>query len=197
MSVKKILENRVSASSFLSKEVKDRQVVTILNAGCLAPNAIGLEAWNFYVITDDKSKLQKAFNRHELINQSAFCVIITAPTIECFKQERVIYQKRLAKKGIELEKATFYIDVIIKQKNVNYLREQTIFAANSMILQAEELGIQSTILGGYNTTDIASVIGVDESRHQICSVIAFGYADNLSSNSRNIRDFKEVVAYVD
>ncbi len=198
MSVKKAIASRTSTRDFIKgREIKPKQLESILVAGQLAPNGMGLEAWHFYVFDEqNKDELMYACSSQEMIGDSSVCIIITAPTEYEFKHNRAFYARHLVKKGVSEAKADFYINAVIERGATNYLREQSFFAASQMVLQAEELGIDSCIVGGYNRHAVEEVIGVDSVKTQAVLVIAFGFGKDKAEKKSNKRQLSEIVTYV-
>lgn len=88
-----------------------------------------------------------------------------------------------------------YIDTI-SFKGTQYYREQLMFAASQMVLQATELGIGSVVVGGYSPADIASVLGIDTEKYEVGLLISFGYPKPGEVKPRVIRDYDDVVTHI-
>ncbi len=197
MSVKKAIESRYSVRNFnKDKKINDNKLETILNAGRLAPNGFGLEAWHFHVILGDKYEIMDACASQKQVGEAPVVIVVTVPTDKTFIHERAIYSRFLSSKGIAEEKADYYINALIERGSENYLREQAFFAVSQMVLQAQELKIGSCVVGGYNKADVEKVIGVDSEKNHAVLVLCLGYAKEVSQNNKNKRTLKEITTFI-
>lgn len=62
---KELSDLRFSVRSYSDKPVSDKQLKYIMECTRLAPSAVNIQPWHFYVITKskDKKKLQQCYNR--------------------------------------------------------------------------------------------------------------------------------------
>lgn len=65
MTLKELSENRYSVRSFEEKEVENESLAYILQCVRLAPSAVNLQPWKFYVVKNEenKAKLRQCYSR--------------------------------------------------------------------------------------------------------------------------------------
>ncbi|MGL4382522.1 MAG: nitroreductase family protein [Bacilli bacterium] len=166
---------RVSTRYFnTEKAIPSDDFLSIIKAGSLAPSGFGSEPWKFIKINNTNKALLDALNnqQHALDASNLVCI---AYVKEGYINNNPAFMDRF-KSIMGLEKYEMYasrIQAIIKS---NYFKEQCMFAASNMCIQATALQIDSLIMGSFNEDDLLSLLKLDPQQYGIALVIAFGYA---------------------
>ncbi len=84
-----------------------------------------------------------------------------------------------------------------KQLGTQYYREQLMFAASQMCLQATEHGIGSVVVGGYDKDMMANILGIDQRYYEVGLLVDFGIPQTNQLKVRNRRAISEVVTTVE
>lgn len=177
-----------------NKKVSSEFMEIIIEAGRKAPSGLGMEPWKFLVVDGDKTQLMAAcYNQQPVKDASHVIVFLYA------KADLVLDGEYLKTK---YEKAQMPSDQIEKYlsrmpliANSNYTKEQTFIAMSQMVLQATALGVDTLIMGGIQPEQVASLLGVDQTKYAVSLVVAFGYRTG-EPKARTIRDKDQVVEYI-
>lgn len=176
MNVQEAIKNRKSVRAYTSEKVNRLDIMTILEAGRLAPNGFGFEAWNFHVVENKLEQLMAASMNQPQVGASSFSIVITSPSQSYLEDNVHILKDKLAKIGYPEERIEPVMAYLGDNKGA-YVREQTFFAASQMVLQAEELGISSNIMGGFDNDAVLTVLDLNKEEEVATLVISFGYED--------------------
>lgn len=161
MSVEKAIKYRRSMPEFdQAKKISDENLILILNAGRLAPSALGAEPTRVLVIRDPEIKAEIAKDGFQELNHKK---VLTADSLVLFVsrkgkhlQDRDFLTKRLQKWNLSAQDLAFRVEAYYNYLNtVNlgtdvYSANQAYIAMAYMSLQAAELGIDSTIMQGFD-----------------------------------------------
>lgn len=196
MTVKEAVEARRSTRYYQQdKKISDADMKIIVEAGRKAPNGLALEAWKFVVLSGDLKKLEVAVDQNHVTSASHVVALVN------YKHEYVqanpeVITDLLVAKGFPEDKLDKYMGAI-DARGTKYYREQIMFAASQMVLQAAGLGIGSVIVGGFNPEAMAKVIDLDTEKYEVALLVDFGYAVEMEVEPRILRDEKEVVSYIE
>ena len=141
------IENYRTVREFSDKEIDEKDLTKILEAGRAAPSAKNRQPWRFVVVTDSavKQKLEEAAYGQEHIGSAPVVVAL----------------------------GTTNIDYKMPNGQLSYPIDLS-FAASFMILQAASEGIGSCIVTTYIEPEIREILTVPYSM-RIVMLIAFGY----------------------
>lgn len=181
-----------------TKQVNKADQAVILNAGLHAPNGFGVEAWKFIVIDGDRSELQKVAYGQAPITDCSFVVAALYVKSKYLERNPDFFISKLKKSGLNDEKIEQYLQMVMPNVDGNYFREQVPYATAQMVLQAEALGINSLIMGGFIEEEVAKLLGVDLEEYGIVTLTAFGYskAEVDVNKERVIRDQLESIEFI-
>jgi len=143
---------RRSIRKFKPDPVKREDIMTILDAGRMAPSAGNLQPCHFVVIQDPavKAKVQQAALEQELIGSAPVVIAVC----------------------VEPERSSHYGDI-----GRNYLcLLDAANATENMLLAAHTLGYGTCWVGGFLQPAIKEVLGLPEDVH-VVSLIPLGIAD--------------------
>lgn len=168
--VKKRKSTRRYSSRPVSREIIDR----CLEAARLAPSACNSQPWSFIVIDEEKLK--------EKIAKTAFSGIYSmnsfaekAPVLIAVITERQNYIARLGGyfKGVQYS----LIDIGI--------------TCEHFVLQAEEEGVGTCLLGWFNEKGVKKVLGISRQKN-IDIIISMGYPDAKEEKDKKRKSLNEI-----
>lgn len=195
MNVEQAVKSRISVRSFdPTKKVSKEDIEKILDAGRLAPNGLGFEAWTFTVVESKLPELMEASMNQKHVADASFAIVLSAPTQEFLENNTEVLAKQLRAVGYDEARVEGSLRFLGENKG-QYVREQTFFAAAQMMLQAAGLGIGSNALGGYVNDAVCAVINVDPKDEQVTLVIPFGYELNETPHLKK-KPLSEIVRYI-
>lgn len=196
MTVKEAVNARRSTRYYqLDKKISSEDMKTITDAGRKAPNGLGLEAWKFIVLTGDFKQIAEATYGQQHIQDASHVVVCVNYKQEYISANPHVITDLLEQKGMPQAQIDSYM-TLLATKGTAYYREQTMFAASQMVLQATGLGIGSVVVGGVDQQKMAEVIGLDQDKYEVSLVVDFGYPINTEVKPRTIRAEAEVVSYI-
>lgn len=169
MSVEKAIKYRRSMQEFdQSKKISDENLNLILNAGRLAPSALGAEPTRVLVIRDPEIKAEIAKYGFQELNhkkvQTADSLILFVSKKGKYLQDRDFLTKRLQRWNLSEQDLAFrvaayhnYLDTVNLGTDV-YSANQAYIAMAYMSLQAAELGIDSIIMQGFDFDKLNQIL---------------------------------------
>ncbi len=152
MNCLEVIMTRRSIRKFKPDPVKREDIMTILDAGRMAPSAGNLQPCHFVVVQDPavKAKVQQAALEQELIGSAPVVIAVC----------------------VEPERSSHYGDI-----GRNYLcLLDAANATENMLLAAHTLGYGTCWVGGFLQPAIKEVLGLLEDVH-VVSLIPLGIAD--------------------
>lgn len=195
MTVKEAINTRYSTRNYCeNQEISQEKMDLILDAGRFAPNGLSVEPWKFYLIQGDMQKLQAACYGQEHVGAAGFAIALVNYKQEMIDKNPNILIDKFKNSGFSDEKINAYMQML-SQKGTQYYREQLMFAAGQMCLQATELEIGSVIMGGFEKDKVANLINLDQENYEVGLVISFGLNADLEPKQRIRRPREEVVNY--
>ncbi len=177
MNVSEAISKRYSARYFdQTKKISKQDLLRILEAGQKAPSGFGSEPWKFVLIRGNRSSIYEAMNQQQAAVDASELIAFLYVKKD-YVMNHSEFMDKYQQGGFDLEKLMAYRQRIeqIVDKRPNYFREQTLFAASQMVLQATALGIDSLIMGGFNETMLLEQLSLNEKEYGISVVVAFGY----------------------
>lgn len=190
MTVKEAVNKRYSTRNYVpNKEVAQKIIDDIIDAGRYAPNGLGIEPWKFYILKGDLEKLRDVtFNQQHIVDAS-FVVVFVHYTDNYFKNNKSDIYSRWNSIGFDKDKQDFYynyLDGVAGQ----YFKEQLMFSGAQMALQAAGHNVGSVIVGGFDPKGVAKLINLDESKYKVGLMASFGISADKETKQR-IRRPKE------
>lgn len=192
MTVKEAINTRYTCRYYQSGiEISQHDIDCILSAGQKAPNGFGLEPWNFLVITGNYQKLYAATNQQQHIQDAGLVLALVNFTTKYVIDNPQLIINRFAQIGMSAEKSEAYLNAALA-KGTQYFREQLMFVAGQMVLQATELGIGSTIVGGFDPDKVGEILGLEPEYFQVGLLISFGYPREETTKPRIHRSLDDI-----
>ena len=166
MDVYDIIISRRSIRRFQQKPIKLELLKKFVNAARLAPSAANLQPLEYYIV-----------------NKANIC----SKVFETLSWAAYIKPKWSPK---EDERPTAYIIILVNDSSNKWYQRDASFAAQNIVLTAEEEGIGSCVLCKINKEKLGDVLNIPENVF-IDSVIALGYKDEKSI----VEDYKGSIKY--
>lgn len=143
------IKTRRSIRAFLADEVDQNDLLTILEAGRMAPNAGNLQPCYFIVVKDagTRQKIQAAAYGQELISQSPVVVVVCADPERSSKYGEVGQQR--------------------------FCLMDCANATENMLLAAHDLGYGACWVGGFVEDAVRTVLGIPAHIH-VAAMIPLG-----------------------
>lgn len=195
MNVQEAIEKRYSCRYYIpNRSLKDEDLALILNAGMRAPSGLGLEPWKFVVLTGDMSKLLEATNGQAHVQDASAVIALVNYKNELIEDDPSAFTSKFERSGFDLEKQQRYVDYA-KIKGTQYYREQLMFAASQMTLQATELGLGTVVIGGFLPDKMGEILELNPRHYEVGLMLSIGYPAKEEVPQRLNRPIDEVVSY--
>lgn len=179
----------------------------------MSPSSIGIEPWEFLVISNDEIKNELANlspGGKKQIPTCSHLVILLNRNANDLKSDSE-YLNKLFNEDKHLPKE--FTELLLKMiKDVNdnrfknneneinhYSREQTYIALGTMLTTSALLKIDSCVIGGYNSEAVTKLLNdkniLDTNHFNISCMLALGYR-NENPAPKTRRTFEEVVRFI-
>ena len=149
----KAIVERSSVRSYTDKAIPEADIKKILEAGRLAPSWMNVQPWHFISIQNQETKnllCSLSFNQKQVKNAS--CVILCLADVGAWDDAK--FRKVLQGRGNTdaqidaiFQNETLYPKLKGEEKVLLRTVEQCSYAMSHMVLEAENLGISSCIIG--------------------------------------------------
>ena len=158
---------RESCRNFNGKEVKEADILKIIEIARLAPSACNAQPWFFYIVTNQELK-NKVAEQMQTFNQKAgaFIVIIE-------------------------EKPCFPVKCINTFKLQDYTKIDLGIVASYICLAATKQEIASCMIGLFHEEKIKKILSIDLKR-RIRLIISLGYCDSKKPRKKQRKDIEEI-----
>ncbi len=204
----KIIEERQSVRKYSDKEIPLSVLKSILNAGRLAPSWMNVQSWKFILVRSKENKelLSKLACNQPHVRNCDSVIVCVADTGAWDREEftKILRQKGIADAAIEniMTMLAYYPpllgDETVKLRTV----EQLTYAIAYMMLEAENNGVKSCIIGamsneltGINhelSEEVKVKLGLGK-KEIIASMITLGYEAEPAPVRKHRKDFNDVV----
>jgi len=177
MTFLQLVKSRRSVRSYDARLIKREDLEICVEAARHAPSACNSQPWKFIVIDDIAKK--------EVIAKNAFSGIYD---MNAFVREAAAFILVVS----ERTKLSAWMGG--KLRNTNFRRIDIGIACEHLVLQAQELGIGTCILGWFNEKKLKKILFIPASK-KIELVIALGYPEQSEFPERHLKDKDEVVSF--
>ena len=171
MEFSEVIKKRRSTRKFTNDGVSREQIIKMLEAATIAPNACNMQSWHFYVVTDKAVKAK-------LADESAIAEwATTAPVmfVVCSDAKEIV-----ARFGARAENL--------------FTVQDTAAAIENLLLCAADMGLGGCFMGAFNEEKVRATVGVKED-HRPVAVVPVGVpAVELPARPRN--PLESVVTFV-
>ena len=128
-----IVKKRYSTRSYLDKKVEDEKLLTVLEAGRLAPSACNIQPWHIVVLREKSSiEAMKPVYGREWFVSAPVIIAVCVDTAAAWK----------------------------RRDGAQYALVDAAIVMDHMILQAAELGLGTCWIGAFDEAAAASVLGL-------------------------------------
>ena len=143
-----IISNRKSVRSYSDKNISDADLKKILEAGRLAPSWMNVQSWKFIVVKSQENKdlLSELSIGQQHVKNAAALIVCVADT-NAWKDAKITDIQNPA------------LNPALQCANGIVIRslEQVIYPVSYMMLEAENLGISSCIIGAFGS-DVTGIL---------------------------------------
>lgn len=206
----KAIVERSSVRSYTDKAIPEADIKKILEAGRLAPSWMNVQPWHFISIQNQETKdllCALSFNQKQVKNAS--CVILCLADVGAWDDAK--FRKVLQGRGNTdaqidaiFQNETLYPKLKGEEKVLLRTVEQCSYAMSHMVLEAENLGISSCIIGALGNeftesnqeiyAQIREKLELPEKMY-LMSMITLGYNAKPELEIKKLRkDFDEVIS---
>ena len=174
MKFDQILRMRRSIRSFDSRPVKEKDVISIVEAARLAPSACNSQTWRFVTVT-----------RHETIRK--ICREAMRPVIP----NRWLEQAPLVFVGCS------QLDVIANRigsgvTGIEYYQIDLGIAMEHMVLKATELGLGTCWIGWFDERTLKKILEIPN-KIKVSALLAVGYPKGETTKKRKRKPLEKIV----
>lgn len=172
-----LAKSRRSIRFYNKRDLPRRELELCVEAARQSPSACNSQPWKFIIVDDPKVKKSVA----ETLSSKPY-------SMNTFASEAAAYIVMVS------ESMKFSAWAGSKLLNMDYKRIDIGIACAHLVLQAQELGIGSCILGWFNEGKLKKILNIPRSK-RIELVISMGYPGKYISKEKNLKDKKEVLAF--
>lgn len=185
------IDSRYSTRYFnKNKNIDKDDLMMIIDAGIKAPSGFNTQPWKFMRITGDRNKIFNSIKQQQaVLDSSEFIVVLYVKP--AYLENNSQFFEQFNKMSVDKKKINEYKDAAVIKSKTNYFREQTLFAASQMVLQATAINIDSLIIGGFDEKELLSNLDLDQNMFGISVCLAFGYSER-ERKERDHRTLDEV-----
>lgn len=175
--MKEILDRR-SIRKYQDKEISREDILTVLEAGRLAPSGSNTQPWRFVVVTaqDTKEKIVQAdHNQKWMLEAPVFIVCVADVSCRIPKSEGLLMDE---------EETCHELKQIIRD---------TAIAIENLLLQATHQGLATCWTGWYEQKEMKAALNIPDDKY-VVGVITLGYAaENPAMRKR--KELNEIVCF--
>jgi len=166
MNVMDAIKTRKSVRDYVDKPIEDEKLITVLEAGRLAPSASNRQEWRFVIVCDlEMRKKLASASIQKFVGEAPAVIVACADT-----------DGHIMKCG----QPCYPIDVAI--------------ALDHMTLAAVELGLGTCWVGAFDEKRVKEILGIPE-EIRVVELMAIGYASNPSPVEKKRFPLNTIVKY--
>ena len=205
-----LIKQRKSVREYLEKDIPNKDLKTILEAGYLAPSWMNSQPWKFILVKNQETKVllcELSSNQPHVKNANALIVCV-ADKNGWSKEEfgEVLAARGIGESGREkiFNIPMFYPVLLGEDKVLMRSVEQVTYAVSYMMLQAKELGVDSCIIGALSNEatvvkpeimeKVDKVLNLSKGQ-VIITIITLGYAKEETPTVKQRKDFDKVIHF--
>lgn len=159
--------SRKSVRSYLNREVEDKKLREVLEAGRIAPSACNIQPWKFVVVRDEnKRKLLADASKGQTFVADSPVVIVGC----------------LTEKGFNM--AGWFDSGILDVG----------LALDHMTIQAVHLSLGTCWIGDFDEESVKKILNIPE-EIRVVAMLTLGYPRNSNFSGKDRKSFKEVVSF--
>ncbi|MDP8257923.1 MAG: nitroreductase family protein [Candidatus Aadella gelida] len=174
---KELVKSRRSIRSYLGRRIDPEKLELCAEAALYSPSACNSQPWKFIIVNDNSAK--------EKMRSSVFSGLYN---MNSFASNAAAYIVLISKKTkLPASIAGYLMRTDFRQIDLG-------IACSNIVLQAEDLGIGSCILGWFDQRAARRILNIPRLVN-IDLIIALGYTDQGPSSERRLKDRDETVSY--
>ena len=150
MEFSEVIKKRRSIRKFTDEGVSREQIIKMLEAATIAPNACNMQSWHFYVVTDQKVKSKLA----EASAIAAWATTAPVMFVVCTDPAEIV-----ARFGDRAENL--------------FTVQDTAAAIENLLLCATDMGLGGCFMGAFNEDKFREIVGIKEG-HRPVAVVPVG-----------------------
>ncbi|MGB2631093.1 MAG: nitroreductase family protein [Candidatus Omnitrophota bacterium] len=172
-----LAKNRRSVRSYSAADISRKDLEICIEAARYSPSACHSQPWSFIIIDDPEKR-----------KFTAEAVAYGPGGMNSFAREARAFI------AIVAEKQVLPAWLGGKARNVNFRHIDIGIACAHLVLQAQDLGIGTCILGWFNERRLKRILSVPF-RKKIELVIALGYPSEQDLPEKHLKDRKELLSF--
>jgi len=176
MNILSAIKNRRSIRNFKTAHINRKDLELCLEAGRLSPSACNSQSWKF-ILVDNPSLLKKLSNKifSGIYKMNAFSKNASALIV------------------IVSNKPKFFARLGGALRNTNFQYIDAGIACENIVLQAQELGIGTCILGWFNESKLKKILHIPHNK-KIHIIISLGSPGDFDLPPRQLKERLETVS---
>ena len=176
MNILSSIKNRRSIRFFKTAQIKREALELCLEAGRLSPSACNSQPWKF-ILVDSPSFLKELSNKifSGIYKMNAFSKNASALIV------------------IVSTKPKFFARFGGALRNTNFQNIDAGIACENIVLQAQELGIGTCILGWFNERKLKSLLRIPWNK-KVPIIISLGYTDEKDLPPQQLKEKSETIS---
>ena len=188
-----LIKSRKSVRKYSEKHISDEDLRKILEAGRLAPSWMNVQSWKFILIKSQENKdLLSKLSIGQAHVKNADALIVCIADTNAWEEAKITHIKNSA------------LNPALQGENGILIRtmEQVIYPISYMMLQAEELGISSCIIGALGNEitgveqetykEVKSKLGLGD-KQILSTIITLGYDAEKTETNKIRKNFDDVI----
>ena len=189
-----LIKSRKSVRKYSEKHISDEDLRKILEAGRLAPSWMNVQSWKFILVKSQENKdLLSKLSIGQAHVKNADALIVCVADENAWEEAKITHIKNPA------------LNPALQSENGILIRtmEQLIYPISYMMLEAESLGISSSIIGALGNEitgieqetyrEVKSKLGLGE-KQILSTIITLGYEAEKSETNKIRKEFDSVVS---
>lgn len=194
MDLLEIISNRKSVRKYTETHIPDEDLRKILEAGRLAPSWMNVQSWKFILVkSQEKKDLLSELSIGQPQVKNADALIVCVADTKAWDEAKIT--------GIQNPA----LNPALQAENALLIRtmEQVIYPVSYMMLEANNLGVSSCIIGAFGSEITGILPEVSKKAKEelglkdgqiISTIITLGYDANPTETVKQRKTFDEVVS---
>lgn len=166
------IKERRSIRAFTNEKVPQATIARLVEAACQAPSAGNVQAWQFYIVTNESKKkaLAEAALGQSFVSQAPVVIVV------CAEPERIA--QRYGSRGTDL-----------------YCLQDTAAAVENILLCAHAVGLGTCWVGAFDEGKVSQAVELPKDCRPV-ALIPVGYPAQ-EGRIRSQRPVEEVIHFLD
>lgn len=196
------MNSRISVNNFQTNRPLEAEIITsLIDLATKSPTAYNLQNWRFIAASSESAKIRLksvAFGQEKILHSSVSFLI--CGTLEAHKHLRSVLQPSVDANIIEqkvvdawaMQTASYEGNLILQRDEA--IRSASL-AAMSLMLAAQDLGLGSCAIGGFDATQVALEFGLSSTEIPVI-IIAIGYPTSNNWPQKPRKPLSEILTII-